>query len=248
MYATGFTTISALAFDGKDLLVLEFAARGRLDRNSPGVLIRLQSNGRRTVLASAGLVAPTGLAVAVGTIYGSNYGTSPGNGAGPHGEIVTIPSDRMTLSASFWWRTRLALGASLYRSRRLAYPTSKDERVLPGVAMKVHRPVVSLNDTDRLPVNAPRATATVCDTGRSITNPLRGLWLTTVNVYLPGSSLLGDLPAWSRVIFPFAAITTLSEPTEGCTPDPTTSCEVKVPGDPVSAAGGEPTTCDEVEN
>jgi len=55
-------------------------------------LIRLRPDGSRTVLASAGLVAPTGLAVAGGTIYVSNYGPYPGSGDGPHGEIVSIPS------------------------------------------------------------------------------------------------------------------------------------------------------------
>ncbi len=92
VYATGFTTISGLAFDGKDLLVLEFASRGLLNPNSPGALIRLRPDGTRTVLASAGLVAPTGLAVAGGTIYVSNYGSYPGSGAGPHGEIVSVRS------------------------------------------------------------------------------------------------------------------------------------------------------------
>ena len=41
LYASGFTNISDLAFDGKNLLVLEIAARGLLDRSSPGALIRL---------------------------------------------------------------------------------------------------------------------------------------------------------------------------------------------------------------
>ena len=91
VYASGFTTISGLAFDGRDLLVLELASKGLLDPNSPGALIRLRPDGTRTVLASAGLVAPTGLAVAGGTIYVSNYGSYPGSGAGPHGEIVSVP-------------------------------------------------------------------------------------------------------------------------------------------------------------
>jgi hypothetical protein len=91
VYATGFTTISDLAFDGKDLLVLELASKGLLDPTSPGALIRLQPNGTRTVLASAGLVAPTGLAVVGRTIYVSNYGTHPGSGARPRGEIVSVP-------------------------------------------------------------------------------------------------------------------------------------------------------------
>jgi hypothetical protein len=90
LYASGFTNISDLAFDGKDLLVLEMASRGLLDRSSPGALIRLRPGGRRTVLVSAGLVAPTGLAVGNGAAYISNYGLSPGAGSGHHGEVVEV--------------------------------------------------------------------------------------------------------------------------------------------------------------
>jgi hypothetical protein len=50
------------------------------------------------------------------------------------------------------------------------------------------------------------------------------------------------------VTFPFAAIVALNEPTIGLSPDPTTSLEVNVPGGRAGAGGGEPTTCDEVEN
>ena len=91
LYASGFTNISDIAFDGKDLLVLEIAAKGLTDKKSPGALIRLAPDGARTVLASTGLVSPTGLAAANGFIYISNYGVSPGTGAGPHGEVVRIP-------------------------------------------------------------------------------------------------------------------------------------------------------------
>ncbi len=91
-YAAGFTNISDLAFDGKDLLVLEIAARGLLDPTSPGALIRLSPAGTRTVVASAGLVAPTGLAVSEGSIYVSNNGLFPGSGPGRHGEVVRLTS------------------------------------------------------------------------------------------------------------------------------------------------------------
>jgi hypothetical protein len=92
VYAAGFTTISDLAFDGRNLLVLEISARGLLDPASPGALIRLTPGGTRTVLASAGLVAPTGLAVGHGWIYVSNFGTYPASGLGPHGELVRLPA------------------------------------------------------------------------------------------------------------------------------------------------------------
>jgi hypothetical protein len=92
VYASGFTNISDLAFAGKNLLVLEYAAKGVLDPSSPGALIRVAPGGSRTVVASAGLVAPTGLALGGGFIYISNYGASPGSGSGPHGQVVRLPA------------------------------------------------------------------------------------------------------------------------------------------------------------
>jgi hypothetical protein len=89
-HAAGFTNITDLAFDGKDLLVLEIAARGLLDPTSPGALIRLAPDGTRTILASKGLVAPTGLAVSRGSIYIANNGLFAGNGPGRHGEVVRL--------------------------------------------------------------------------------------------------------------------------------------------------------------
>jgi hypothetical protein len=92
IYASSFTTISDLAFQGKDLLVLEIAARGLLDPTSPGALIRVAPSGRRTLVASTGLTAPTGIAVAGRSIYVSNNGLFPGSGPGRHGELVRIAS------------------------------------------------------------------------------------------------------------------------------------------------------------
>jgi glucose/arabinose dehydrogenase len=92
VYASGFTNISDIAFAGKNLLVLELAVKGLLAPPSPGALIRLAPNGKRTVIASAGLVDPSGLAVGSGSIYISNYGLFPGTGAGPHGEVVSLPA------------------------------------------------------------------------------------------------------------------------------------------------------------
>jgi hypothetical protein len=90
VYASGFTNISDLAFDGRDLLVLELSTRGLLAGRSPGALIRLRPNGRRRVLASHGLLYPTGIAVRNRTIYISNNGLFPATGAGPQGEIVSL--------------------------------------------------------------------------------------------------------------------------------------------------------------
>jgi hypothetical protein len=54
VYARGFTNISDLAFDGKNLLVLEIDSKGLLHPEASGALIRLAPNGTRTVLASPG--------------------------------------------------------------------------------------------------------------------------------------------------------------------------------------------------
>jgi hypothetical protein len=93
LYASGFTNITDLAFDGKNLLVLEAAAKGLwADPTFAGALIRVAPDGTRTVLASKGLVAPTGLAVGQGRIYIANYGFFPGTGPGPHGQVVSLPA------------------------------------------------------------------------------------------------------------------------------------------------------------
>jgi hypothetical protein len=91
VYASGFTTISDLAFDGRDLLVLELTTKGILSGKSPGALIRVAPRHAKTVVASAGLVYPTGLAVDGDSIYVSNNGLYPATGAGPHGEVVRLP-------------------------------------------------------------------------------------------------------------------------------------------------------------
>jgi hypothetical protein len=90
LYASGFTAISDIAFDGRDLLVLEIADKGLYDPRSTGALIRLAPDGTRTVLAREGLVYPTGVAVGRRTIYVANYGFFLGSGPGPHGEVVAL--------------------------------------------------------------------------------------------------------------------------------------------------------------
>jgi hypothetical protein len=44
------------------------------------------------VLLDRGLDHPTGLAVGNGSIYVANHGFSPGTGAAPHGEVVSLPA------------------------------------------------------------------------------------------------------------------------------------------------------------
>ena len=90
VYASGFTTISDLAFSGKDLLVLELTTKGLFGPRSPGAVVRLEPGGARTVLASRGLAYPTGLAVGNGAIYVSNNGLSPASGARTSGELVRL--------------------------------------------------------------------------------------------------------------------------------------------------------------
>ena len=89
VYATGFTSISAIAFDNRGrLLVLEIDRDGLLDAKASGELIRLDGPKRRTVLETSGLVSPTGVAVAPnGNIYVSNNGSSA-----THGEIIRLPA------------------------------------------------------------------------------------------------------------------------------------------------------------
>jgi hypothetical protein len=92
LFASGFTNISDLAFDGRSLLVLEISTAGLLHPAAPGALIRLTPGGRRTLVVSRGLDHPTGLAVGRGSIYISNRGVFPGSGPGPHGEVVRLPA------------------------------------------------------------------------------------------------------------------------------------------------------------
>ncbi|HEX2851308.1 MAG TPA: ScyD/ScyE family protein [Acidimicrobiales bacterium] len=90
--ATGFTTITDLAFDRQGRIVVTEFTTDPANQSAPGAVIRLERDGSRTQLASDGLAAVTGLAVASdGSIYVSNFGIAPGDGAGPHGEVLRIP-------------------------------------------------------------------------------------------------------------------------------------------------------------
>jgi hypothetical protein len=86
VYATGFTNIIDLAFDEHGTLyVLEHRKFSLLSPDTTGALIRVNSDGTHTEIASTGLVNPTGLAIRDGSAFVSNYGTSPGIG-----EVVAI--------------------------------------------------------------------------------------------------------------------------------------------------------------
>jgi hypothetical protein len=90
VYARGFTNISDMAFEGANLLVLELADKGLYDPRSTGALRRVRPDGTSTLVAKAGLVMPTGLAVTDGSVYISNYGVFPGSGAGPPGQVLKL--------------------------------------------------------------------------------------------------------------------------------------------------------------
>ena len=98
VYASGLTMIGDIAFDQAGrLLVMEIDTAGILDPSSglpaPGAIIRINADGSRTTLASAGLVFPLGIAVARdGSVYASNFGVIPATGPAPgvSGEVVRV--------------------------------------------------------------------------------------------------------------------------------------------------------------
>jgi hypothetical protein len=88
VFARGFTNIIDVAFDGRGRLhVLEIAKNGILSEDFTGRLVRVDKDGSRTVLASEGLFAPGGFAIAKdGSIYVTNNGILAGAG-----QVVRIP-------------------------------------------------------------------------------------------------------------------------------------------------------------
>ena len=97
VYASGFTNIAAVEFDGDgNLYVLEIAQNGLLSGNFTGALIRVTPWGTQEKLASEGLVAPTGLAIRWdGTGYNayiSNFGVFPSSDVAgpPTGQVVRM--------------------------------------------------------------------------------------------------------------------------------------------------------------
>ena len=87
VYVEGFTNIIdvAVGADGS-LYVLELVKKGLLQAEGPegdftGRLVRVRPNGDQKTVASKGLIAPSGVAVASdGTVYVSNFGVFPGKG------------------------------------------------------------------------------------------------------------------------------------------------------------------------
>lgn len=101
VYASGFTNVLDVAFDDEgNLYVLEMAANSLLtaETDPTGALIRINRHGFREVIASEGLVLPTGLTIGPdGAAYVSNFGifpvmisaTSPAQEP-PTGQVVRI--------------------------------------------------------------------------------------------------------------------------------------------------------------
>jgi hypothetical protein len=85
VYATGFTTISGVAFGPDGSLYIDelsTAGLGAFERGKfGGALIRIWPNGRRTEIAPGKLTAPAGIAVgADGTVYVTNFSVFAGKG------------------------------------------------------------------------------------------------------------------------------------------------------------------------
>jgi hypothetical protein len=93
IWASGLTTVTAIAFDRQGrLLATEFNTGGLLSPPTvPGALVRITNDGQTvTTLPVPGLYQPTGLAVSAdGTVYVSNFGDSTTTSSQP-GEIVKI--------------------------------------------------------------------------------------------------------------------------------------------------------------
>lgn len=88
LVSNGFTNILDLAIDRKGrLLVLEMAQNGMLSRDTTGRLVRIEPNGRHTVLATKGLESPGGIEV---TPNGDLYITNHTNGPNAGGELLRI--------------------------------------------------------------------------------------------------------------------------------------------------------------
>lgn len=92
VFAKGLTAVTAIAFDGPDLLATEYSVGGLLAPPTvPGALVEVSPNGESvTTLPVRGLSEPTGVAVgAGGTVYVANDGDSPASAKDP-GEILAI--------------------------------------------------------------------------------------------------------------------------------------------------------------
>jgi hypothetical protein len=98
LYADGFTTIADITFDGQGrLIVLEMAKEGLFPLTAgqdtvTGRLVRVESDGTQTTLATTGLENPGGVAYARRNVF---YVTNRTTGVGGNGQLLKITvSDR----------------------------------------------------------------------------------------------------------------------------------------------------------
>jgi hypothetical protein len=89
LWRSGFSAITGCGFGANgDFYVTELDAAGFPPTSGGGAVIQVAPDGTRTVLGAGTLVAPQGfLAGRDGSIYVSNYSTSPGSGSAP-GQVV----------------------------------------------------------------------------------------------------------------------------------------------------------------
>jgi hypothetical protein len=82
VYAQGFTTIIDLAFDEQGRLLVVQTSNDPFDTEMDGALIRVEPDGQRTVLASAGLKNPGGVAAVGDGVYYVTTRIASGGGVG----------------------------------------------------------------------------------------------------------------------------------------------------------------------
>jgi hypothetical protein len=82
VYADGFTTIVDLAFDDRGRLVVLQTGNDPFDTEQEGAIIRVDRHGNRTVLASAGLPNPGGMAMAGDGVFYVTSRMASGGGVG----------------------------------------------------------------------------------------------------------------------------------------------------------------------
>jgi sugar lactone lactonase YvrE len=90
---TGLNTVLGLVFDSKDrMYVLEMTAGAPFPMPGMGRILRVEPNGKKTVIAT-GLSLPTGMTMGPdGKLYVSNVGFSPDAIGGGQVLQVTIPN------------------------------------------------------------------------------------------------------------------------------------------------------------
>jgi hypothetical protein len=141
--ASGLTTVVDMAFDQAGrLLVLEYDQNGLFDptHSAPGALIRINRDGTRTTLASTGLGAPGGLAVAKdGSVYVTDFSISDGSAVpGMGGEVVRVsdPSPADQIGANYGGYREVAKDGGVFTFGKYGFYGS-----LGGI--KLNKPIVA---------------------------------------------------------------------------------------------------------